>query len=55
MKHVSKVKGAVVVFMPIGLPGMGKSVFYESAFKPQFSQAYPEALIKNISNDEVYA
>jgi hypothetical protein len=34
MKHLSKVKGAVVVFIPIGLPGMGKSVFYESTFKP---------------------
>jgi hypothetical protein len=50
----TKAKGTVFVFVPIGLPAMGKTLFYESSFKPQMLKAYPEADIVDVSNDEFY-
>jgi hypothetical protein len=49
-----KLRGSVFIFVPIGLPGMGKSVFWETTFHQQLQQAYPNAYIQRISFEELH-
>lgn len=49
-----KLNGSVFLFVPIGLPGMGKSTFWKSALLPQLEKAHPEAYIKRIAFDELH-
>lgn len=51
--HLHHQPGTVIVLIPIGLPGMGKSVFVEGQLRSSLEKSYPNHSLHVISNDDL--
>ena len=48
-----KKPSTVIVMLPIGLPGMGKTIFYENQLQQNIKKKYPESSLHIVSNDNI--
>jgi hypothetical protein len=53
LKHSSYATFSVVVMIPIGLPGMGKTYLASEHLQPTLLKQFPESRFEIVSNDEI--